>query len=559
MGLSANTALRTLGSVYRRFAMRVQQTVERELRAPLVGNERLVLESAALYSRVGDRLFGSRGARRRNSSRHTALMHLTELRAGTTALLGLSNINVILGRNGAGKSRFLREIDGGLGGQENYNVRYLSPERAGVFRRDGNIQNAMEQNKDWLRGNRAKNQSENFKAASAHLLRQLELAYLRRLESTAALRSDPERTFRGDRLDKINRLLLNISLNQEAADLVFRNSSGEVVQPDQISSGESEAVALASEIMYFFETVDVGRFNLLLLDEPDVHLHPDLQARLARLVISELDELSAAKREKTAVCIATHSTPLVCALAASPYTTLGTKYFERTDVSQVSATEAVKKFAPFFGHPLSLSLSNDVALIVEGEDDERVWQQAARSSNGRIRLFPIVASSVDQQTELETACVPLLAALYDAPVAYSVRDGDGVRWDLPALGPVIRFRLQCYAIENTLLTDDCLAVIGKPWPQFQEAALQWAAQNPMHRDVSLVKDLVAAPDRLRDTKIKPLRQLICSIAGSNKPWEVVVGQAIAATSASQEPIETSLVAFVGQQACKALLLPRAQP
>jgi predicted ATPase len=487
-------------------------------------------------------------------------MHLTELRAGNAALLGLSNINVILGRNGAGKSRFLREIESGTAGQPSFNVRYLSPERAGVFRRDGNIQNAMEQNKDWLRGNRAKNQSENFKAASAHLLRELELAYLRRLEATAVLRSDPERTFRGDRLDKINRLLSNISINQEAADLVFRSSSGAIVQPDQISSGESEAVSLAAEIMYFFETLDVGRFNVLLLDEPDVHLHPDLQARLGRLLISELDELPAAKREKVAVCIATHSTPLVCALAASPYTTIGTKNFECTEVSQFSATDALRKSAPFFGHPLSLSLSNDVALIVEGEDDERVWQQAARSSNGRMRLFPIVASSVDQQTEVENACVPLLMALYDAPVAYSVRDGDGVRGDLPSVGPVIRFRLQCYAIENTLLTDECLAVMGKPWALFKESAAEWVAQNPTHRDVSLVEKIVAAPDRLRDTKVKAIRQLICSIAGITKPWEVVVGQAIAAMDASREPIsETSLLTFVGTQACKALLLPRALP
>jgi hypothetical protein len=512
-----------------------------------------------LLTITADRLQQQWSVATRWASQEThAVMHLNELRAGDTALLGLSNINVVLGRNGAGKSRFLRALDSGIAGQERFHVRYLSPERAGVFRRDGNIQNVMDQNKNWLRDTRGRNQVDNFKAASANLLRELELAYLRRLESTPALRTDPERTFRLDRLEKINRLLLNVSLNQEGSDLVFRSSSGEVVQPDQISSGESEAVALAAEIMYFFEVVDPARFNVLLLDEPDVHLHPDLQARLARLLTTELDEMHPSLREKVALCIATHSTPLVCALAASPYTTIGTKNFESTEVSQVRATDALKKSAPFFGHPLSQCLSNDVLLIVEGEDDERVWQQAARSSSGRIRLFPIVASSVDQQTALETACAPLLAALYDAPVAYSIRDGDGVRSDLTPVGPVVRFRLQCYAIENVLLTDDCLAVVGKSWPQFQEAALQWVAENPTHRDVDLVKKLAAAPDRLRDTKIKAIRQLICSIVGVTKPWEVVVGQALAAIDASREhSIDTSLGAYIGQHASKALLLPHA--
>lgn len=482
-------------------------------------------------------------------------MKIPELDTAEAILSKISQINIILGRNGAGKSRFLRSIDNELSQNPSYNVRYISPERAGVFRRDGHIQNNMEQNKEWLRSVRGRNQADNFKAASANLLRELELVYLRRLESTPELRSDHEKTFRHDRLDKINRLLANISIAQEGSDLVFRSSSGEIVQADQISSGESEAIALASEIMYFFDTVQSKLFNILLLDEPDVHLHPDLQARLARLIISSIASLDSENQDNVAVCIATHSTPLVCALATSSYTTIGTKQYGKNFVVQISAAESLKRAAPFFGHPLSLSLSNDTLLIVEGEDDERVWQQAARSSQGRIHLFPVVAESVDQQTELERTCAPLLSALYDNPKAFSLRDGDGVADDLTSMGPVVRFRLKSYAIENLLVTDECLLTLGTSWPDFQQAAKKWLLENPSHRDKDLLSALISSDDRLRHKKIKAIRQLICVIAGTSKPWEVAVGQAIGSlTVAPLTAGATSLVDFIGLPACLAMNL-----
>jgi hypothetical protein len=109
-------------------------------------------------------------------------MQYSELNAPEAELVNISNVNIILGRNGAGKSRFLRELDTTLSGNStNYNVRYISPERAGVFRRDGNIQNNMENNHSWLRDTRRRNQADQFKAASANLLREIKIIYLRKV------------------------------------------------------------------------------------------------------------------------------------------------------------------------------------------------------------------------------------------------------------------------------------------------------------------------------------------------------------------------------------------
>jgi len=484
----------------------------------------------------------------------TLKIQRSELTVQDVSILGITNINLILGRNGAGKSRFLRAFEAGLSGDQSFNIRYISPERAGVFRKEGNVETNMERDQNWLRSVRRKNQAENFKAVSAYLLRNVEITYLRRLQDTPSLRNDPERNFRTDKLDKINRLLSNISVEQVRAEFVLRNTLGADIPADQISSGESEAIALASEIMYFFETVDINKFNVLLLDEPDVHLHPDLQARLAQFIIGEVDGLPPEVRQTVALCIATHSTPMVCAFTSSDYTSIGTKHFDVNTVSQAAANGQLRKVAPFFGHPLSLSLSQDIPLILEGEDDERVWQQAARSAQGRIRLFPILATSVDQQSELESFCAPLLSTLYDSPIAYSLRDGDGVSADLNPIGPVRRFRLRCYAIENALITDECLDILGTNWEAFKVAAGQWAEDNKEHRDVAFVTELVQAPDRMRNKKIKKIRQLICSIAGSKKPWEVVVGQAIGAINISLETNSPmSLMDFIGPEAVKTLL------
>jgi energy-coupling factor transporter ATP-binding protein EcfA2 len=477
---------------------------------------------------------------------------IAKLSGSKASLVNLSGINVILGRNGSGKSRLLRDLDAALSGQkQQYNCRYISPERGGAFQRNGNIETNLISGRGWLEGQRRKNQAENFRAASRAFLRDVETTYLRKLQNTDAR----DRSFQNDILGQISRLLTNVTIEQDKADFVFRTIDGETVGPDDISSGETEAISLASEILYFFQTIDTSKSNILLLDEPDVHQHPDLQARLGQFLIDQLEELQEVDQNRVAVCIATHSAPFVCSLAASDFTSLGTKEFRSNDVALAPTSSQLKKIAPFFGHPLSLTLSNDVMLILEGEDDERVWQQAGRSSQGRIRVFPVVATSVDQQTELERFCEPILRSLYDSPLAYSLRDGDGKSGPLEHCGPVLRFRLDCYAIENALVTTESLAILDLTWDRFRDRARIWISANPAHRDARLVTELIDSPDRLRNHKIKDIRQLIVAMSGSNKPWEVVVGQALASTAdasgISADPF--AMIRFIGADTAKALL------
>ncbi len=474
-------------------------------------------------------------------------LQVQELAGQTAHLSGLNNINIILGRNGAGKSRFLRDIEATINQRrEEFYIRYVSPERAGSFKRDGNVLTNMSNNSEWLRSTRAVNQANNFKAASAMLFREAETLYLRRLSSTPEIRMNPSRNFETDRLSKVNQLLSNITIVMGNADFEFRSiAEGELIEPHEISSGESEAVALAAEILYFFDTIDPNRFNVLLLDEPDVHLHPDLQGRLGKLLLAMLEEFGR-YADRIAICIATHSTPMVCSIAASESVSIGTKNFAVDAVTMQPVSADLCKAAPFFGHPLSLSLSDDAALILEGEDDQRVWQQAARTSNGKIKVFPVLTGSVDQHSQTETMCVALLNAIYEHPVAFSIRDGDGiVGQKLGHLGPLKRYRLDCYAIENALLTDPCLRVMNTSWGEFVAAAEKWANANKGHDYIAELMVLVHSADRLRHTKIKNIRQLICAVCGCTKPWEVVVGKAIGALKTEDLVSSNMLVDFLG--------------
>lgn len=471
-------------------------------------------------------------------------------------LKGMKCINVILGRNGAGKSRFLRTIDKHLAGKAEYRVSYVSPERTGVFRRDGSVDTNISTHPDWAQNVRRANQtSSSFKAMSHLALRNAETAYLRRLQDIDARGM----SFQIDCLGPINRMLSNVFVEQGGNDFLIRTMDGVVIAPEDLSSGESETIALASEVMSFVMAVDLGKDNVLLLDEPDVHQHPDLQARFGHYLLELVSTIPEEARSGVFIHIATHSTALVCSLAGSELVAVGTKEFASNIVTLEAVSDNLKKVAPFFGHPLSLSLSNDPILILEGEDDERVWQQAARSSTGRIRVFPVLAKSVTQQSDLELFCDKMLATVHDNPKAYSLRDGDGVSGPINAVGCVERFRLQCYAVENALVTTECLATLGISWAEFQERARAWINQNAGHQNINLLQKLLSADDRLRNTKIKAIRQLIVAIAGSKKPWEVIVGQALSSVISKTLPREDefSLLSFVGEAAAKGLLQARA--
>ena len=117
-------------------------------------------------------------------------------------LINTTKINIILGKNGCGKSSILRILDAQslIIDDTKYegNKRYISPERGGVVLYNANIENSIKSNNTWLSTERRKNQSGNFRNQSAALFKDFEVNVLRKIEQDDTLRKDASFTFDRD-------------------------------------------------------------------------------------------------------------------------------------------------------------------------------------------------------------------------------------------------------------------------------------------------------------------------------------------------------------------------
>lgn len=189
-------------------------------------------------------------------------------------LVNMSKFTVLIGKNGAGKSTLLRALSAG----NRPHIKYISPERGGTLKYNPNVDNNISSNESWLRETRHQNRFEQFREQSAAQFRSLETAVLREIERVAEKRADLAYTF-DVILEQINVLLPAIKMvRNDKGGFSIQTKSGQPLDEQSISSGESELIALAIEVLVFSRQSMSNK--TLLLDEPDVHLHPDLQQRL---------------------------------------------------------------------------------------------------------------------------------------------------------------------------------------------------------------------------------------------------------------------------------------
>lgn len=472
------------------------------------------------------------------------------------ALNNIGQINVILGKNGCGKSGLLRHLDQNYkGAVQNIGlIKYLSPERGGQLISESGVFDAIQNNLDWGPNQRRKNRVDNFRQMSMAEFKILETLVLRTIENDREIRNS-DFTFE-DTIKKINGLLDNIKVTRGSrSGFETKGKSDDSNRtPDQLSSGESELISVAIEILSFvYQTKSEGnadKDHILLLDEPDVHLHPDLQARLVKLLVDNVRD------QRITVFIATHSTAFLGSLDPE----LTHVCFMRSGATTydfLSISEALERTLPIFGaHPLSNVFNNSPILLVEGEDDERIWQQAGRSSRGRIKVWPCAAGDVQSLDEYEDTISSIIDAVYDDAKAYSLRDRDEEPYDITDKTNVIRCRLNCKAAENLILSDDVLSLLGTTWAEMQTRITDWIARNPEHSKSGIMTVFAGNFDR-RNANLKEIRLILMDLAGSNKPWEVAVGQGIAALTAVSNQENGSLSDFLGCKIIDALeLIPK---
>lgn len=437
-------------------------------------------------------------------------------------LKNLNKINILLGKNGCGKSTLLRKVKQSveLLPDTYAKTSYITPERGGALSYEAGLEQNFYRDKNWVANERRGNQQGNFRQQSTAQFSRLERLVLREYERDSS--SEKFDVY----IDKINSLLDNICI--ERADVSFailNKESREVLVPDQISSGESELISLGIEVLSFGKECDSSKENILFLDEPDVHLHPDLQVRLMTFLQDLVTTTNAT------IIISTHSTAILGAL--NDYEHIHVAFMQKgnKDLAFEGVTDAYKKVLPVFGaHPLSNLFNQAPVLIVEGEDDERIWQKAVRSSAGRIKIYPCSTDEgISKMKEFEEDAEKIISAVYDSAKAFSLRDKDDIETteELNDLPHVVRLRLSCRSAENLILSDEALQSIGKDWSETQQLFDTWLVSNVSHIHYQNMKDFKDGGYDRKDFSLKEIRNDIMGIFGISKPWEVVVGQTVA--------------------------------
>jgi predicted ATPase len=466
-------------------------------------------------------------------------------------LNNLNRINIILGKNGCGKSTLLRRVEQNLSnkGGEYGKTKYITPERGGSLIYEAGVEQSVINDSNYLSGQRRKNQANNFRQQSTAQYKVLETLVLREIEKER--RQDSDYTF-DSYVEKINFLLDNIEIRRDkTAFKIYKKGTNGEVQAESISSGECELISLAIECLIFDKECDVSKENFLFLDEPDVHLHPDLQVRL----MTFLGDLT--NKGNFKIFIATHSTAILGALENYDYTNLCFMTFDQKVLEFTPITDVYKKVLPIFGaHPLSNIFNEATILLVEGEDDERIWQQAVRSSEGRLRIFPCSVEGVTDLNSFEIEAQKIIQSVYDRAKGYSLRDRDDSTGEISDLIPIIRMKLSCRSAENLILSDEVLEFLNVSWKEIKGRIDYWLTVNSEHSHFSVMEGFKSRGFDRMNYDIKDIRNDLMGIIGSSKPWEVAVGQVISKqswTASTNFKIEGKILSFLGQKTSQNLL------
>lgn len=437
------------------------------------------------------------------------------------SLKNISKINIILGKNGCGKSTLIRNIEEGLSGQpQNYGKsKYITPERGGSLVYEAGVEQSLTNDANWLQGQRRKNQVIGFRQQSIAQYKKLELLVLKEIEG--AKRSNLDYTF-NLYINKINTLLDNIEIRRDTSTFkIYKKGSEIELNATNISSGESELVSLGIECLVFSKECISGKENFLFLDEPDVHLHPDLQVRLMHF----LKDLVLENNFK--VFITTHSTAILGALEGYAETNLAFMFFGQKEVEFQKITQIHRKILPVFGaHPLSNIFNQAPILLVEGEDDERIWQQAVRSSEGKLKIYPCSVDSITKMNDFEIEAQKIILNVYDSAKGYSLRDKDDTTEEIEDLESITRMKLSCRSSENLLLSDEALSTLNTTWGILCEKIEIWLTLNETHQHYLFMKNFKDDGFDRKNHDLKEIRNDLMGIIGSPKPWEIVVGKTI---------------------------------
>jgi predicted ATP-dependent endonuclease of OLD family len=233
---------------------------------------------------------------------------------------------------------------------------------------------------------------------------------------------------------------------------------------DEVSSGEAQLIMLSLDILTIagIWQIEGREQRVMLIDEPDAHIHPDLQVRFADFLIQ------AATLFDLQIVVASHSTTLMAAIGQFGAAQASVLYLDRmkSEFSAEPFSMIMKELASCLGgHALMGPLFGVPLLLVEGDDDYRIWSQVPRH---HVVNFAVIPSHGDEIFRYQKTLEKMFASLRDdgSLAGFALLDGDKGKPAANEHTPQnhVRFiQLACHEAENLYLTDEVLAEIGTNW------------------------------------------------------------------------------------------------
>ena len=428
----------------------------------------------------------------------------------------LNSINVVLGRNGSGKSLLLRT----LRDRAPASCHYIVPERTGEIQFEAGFMIDVIDAKRRMSRSQG-NYSPDYRK---EVITRIQGYYTKRgTKKVSEINHDPD-----ELMKSLGIILPDFTVAVKSENPFYelhRVKDGAVVNSvKNLSSGESQLLSLGIDVLTIVGIWELDREEkrVLLIDEPDAHIHPDLQIKFA-------DFLNHIETEyNVQIFVATHSTTLLSALGQFGGEKVSVFYVvpEKEEIIGDVFNEVTRELSTILGgHLIMGPLFAAPVLLVEGDDDYRVWVQVVRSGKTNVCVLPCNGEEIKRyQKNLERMFSALSENMELRGIA--LLDGDKPLPTPQADNPqhYIKFmRLACHETENLYLTDEVLQELGFTWETAKEKIIE-QADNFGQKSVTL-KNITNIHRKTADIKI-----IINEIAEILDPkkllWSVRLGKII---------------------------------